>query len=266
MPVVNLTGGPVNQAVVVWNNYAARSSTDISSGSADPLHPAINTIDPATYSYWRSSSLSGSWVRYTFSGPLRVDSIGISAHNLASSGASITISGTVNGTSYAIIATYSPLTDEDIIFLVPPVNYRGVRITVTGSIANIGVVFIGRSLRFPCAPIDSYTPTHHAKRYDKVFTRSLRGHFLGNRVMGAGGRTEVSFPMLERDFVDGPLVGFEDHYNRGGTFFYAGWPSGKPQDMAYARAPAVDSVVDVTYVSADRLAELSFGMETYVSE
>lgn len=73
----------------------------------------------------------------------------------------------------------------------------------------------------------------------------------------------VQFPHVQRNWVDGPLIGFEDHYNRGGTFFYAGWPGGKPQDMAYAWPGSEDSIIDVEYVNADKLATVSFDMEFY---
>ena len=87
---------------------------------------------------------------------------------------------------------------------------------------------------------------------------------LGNRVMSAGAETSVSFPVVDRAWVDGPLVPFASHYNQCGTFFYAGWPSGKPQDMGYCRAPGETDIVEVEYIHADKLASLSFGLHGYV--
>lgn len=263
MPVVDWTGGEnLNKACVLFNNLAAAATITPDGELAD--HPAINTVDPATYSYWQAPGAPTSRVRYTFASPQSINAIGLAAHTIASSGASFHLEVSVDGTSWTTLNTHVPTTDADLMFIIPQQNYRGVGINFSFGAPAVGIVFIGQRLDFPCTPIDNYRPIHHARQYDKVFTKSLKGHFLGNRVMGAGGSTEVSFPMVQRNFVDFALSGFEDHYNRGGYFFYAGYPGGKPRDMGYCRAPNQDSTVDVTYVEGDKLATLGFGIEFYV--
>ena len=123
---------------------------------------------------------------------------------------------------------------------------------------------VGSKLAFPHTPIDSYTPLHHARRYEKMFNDSIKGVMLGNRVMASGAETDVDFGFVNRSFVDGPLRAFESHYNQGGTFFYAGWPAGQPLDMGYCRADSEYAIVNVEYIEGDGLANLSMGLKAYV--
>lgn len=261
MPVVKqpgATGG--DNTSVLWQSVAASVTA---AGSATGF-PAINVTDPGTYNSWRANSLANAVLRFSFPTVTAVSGVGIAAHNLATSGSTVSIQHSADGTSWTVLMSHSPLTNDDLMFYFNTVSRRYWRIVLTGAIANLGVVVFGSRLEFPCTPVDSYTPTHHAKRYEKLFNSSITGNFLANRVIGAGGLTDVEFPLVSRDWVDGPLLGFEDHYNRAGTFFYAGWPDGKPQDMAYCRAGSTDDIMAVTYINGERLASVGFSIQTYV--
>ena len=262
MPIVNEAGGnATNKTIVGWDNLALTSTITASSEAT----PAINTIDPATYSYW-SPSASPSWVRYDLGSAKSVDLVGIAAHDMATTATSIMVQYSSDGTTWAdaMVSAYAPLTDEDIILTLPSVSARYWRIYCTGGLPSIGIVFLCARLEFPKLPVSGYIPLHHSRSYEKMFNDSIKGVGLGNRVMAAGAETEVDFGFVLRTFVDGQLRGFEDHYNQGGYFFYAGWPEGQVLDMGYCRAPTPDSTISVEYVMGVRWANLSFGIHSYV--
>lgn len=267
MAVVASGVSDLSKAIILWDNVL--NSATITSAGTNPAYPAINAAkDPNTWSAWRGAS--GVATSMTADIPAGMgrrtnNCLGVANHNLATSGASVSLQYSDDGSSWSLAtAIYAPLSDEDFMLYFPTITARYWRVNVLGNVASIGVVFLGNVLIMPSAPLDDYTPLHHARQYTKMFNDSIKGQFLGNRVMAAGAETDVDFGFVTRDFVDGPLRGFEDHYNRGGTFFYASWPGGKPQDMGYCRAKGEDETISIQYVEADRLANLSFGVRSFV--
>lgn len=262
MPVHMQSGYSLaNRTHVLFNNVMTAGNTTF--GSEEPGFPGVNVLDPSTYNSWRATSIAGSVIFINTNNPRGYTGVGISAHNMASVGALVRVHYSDDGENWNLLSEVIPTTNEDIFILFNRVNTRWLRINFQQGRPNIGVVMAGLCLTFPSTPIDSYTPAHHSKQYTKQFNRSIQGQFLGNRVMGSGGTMSVQFPHIARDWVDGPLLNFEDHYNRGGTFFYAGWPGGKPQDMAYAWPGGDDSIIDVEYVNADKLSTVGFDMQFY---
>ena len=267
MPIVVSGGVDASKSLVLWNNILNIST--ITQSGTQAGYPAINAAkDPATWSEWRASSGGATYMQANIpagGGNRIVNAVGISAHNLATTATNVSIQYSSNGTDWTLAtAIYSPLTNEDIILYFPTVNAQYWRINMLAGLGSIGVVFLGNALLMPHTPVDSYVPLHHARQYNKMFNDSIKGHFLGNRVMAAGAETDIDFGFVQRDWADGPLRGFEDHYNKGGTFFYAGWPGGKPQDIGYCRARGEDEVMSVEYIEADKLTSLSFGVRAYV--
>ena len=260
MPVVIETGAAdTSKANVVWQ---AVEPSVVASTEADG-YPAINLIDPATWSSWQPIAVPAT-ASYDLGSAFSIDAVGIGAHTLATSGATIEVQSSTNNSAWTTRATSAPLTDDDLILLFPSVFARYWRIRITGSVASIGVFVAGVKLAFPHTPIDSYTPLHHSRQYTKMFNDSIKGAMLNNRVMAQGAETDVDLGFVQRSFVDGPMRAFESHYNQGGTFFYAGWPAGQPLDMGYCRALDEDEIVMVEYIQGANLANLSFSVRAYV--
>jgi len=262
MPVVSapLTQN-LNKSTVAWDNKATASNVSASTAAAG--YPAVQATDPATWSSWRPTSVPA-WLRSDMGVATVIDAVGIAAHTLASSGAVVAVQRSSNNVTWTTVYTYTPTSDEDVLILFPAVSARYWRVYVTGAVANLGYVSFSQRLTFPHTPVDSYTPLHHARKYTKMFNDSIKGAMLGNRVMAAGAETAVDLGFVDRSFVDGALRGFESHYNQGGTFFYAGWPQGQPLDVGYCRAGSEDEIIQVQYVEAGKLAELSFSVMAYV--
>lgn len=264
MPVIVSDPTLGNKAVVLIDRYF-HSATLAGEGDGT-LRPAVNAITDSTYDSW--SPASGVATRLTKTGSgvnIAADGFGFAGHNLATTNTQIWVQWSDDQVTWTdAFPRYTPLTDEPHLFLFPWEKHVYWRVSMLGSVdAFVSNVKLGERLEFPCTPIDNYTPTHHAKVTRKYFNRSINGQFLGTRVQSIGGTTQVSFPAIARSFVDGPLLQFEEAYRNGRTFFYAGWPTGKPQDVAYCRPDGDDAILDVTYIQGSKLANLSFGVEMY---
>ena len=258
MPAV-VYGPPVNTAVVQWWSVLwAGRMIDPTFGNR------VNMSDPATWSVFEPGTPNPT-VHYDMGGDITLDSLGIAAHTLGTSGASLRLQHSSNGTSWTdSFSNYAPLTNEDLFFIFPAVTARYYRINFTGGGFTVGVARASRALRFPHSPVDGYTPLHHARRYTKLFTDSIKGQFLGNRVLAAGAETSVDMGFLDRPWLENNIRGFEDHFNQGGTFFYAGCPSKYPRDMGSCKAASDEDVLNITWTERDKMAELDFNIQSYV--
>lgn len=257
MPAV-VYGPAINHTIVLWNN--AFNSTSI----VDPsLGNRINMTDPATWSKFTPTA-TNPYVEYDIGREATLNAIGIAAHTLASSGASFRLQYQLDGVWTNAFTDYSPLTDEDILIVFPNARGQNWRIRFTGGGFVVGVAFAGFHLAFPHAPVDGYTPLHHARKYTKLFNDSVKGQFLGNRVLAAGAETSVDMGFFDRPWVENNIRGFENHFNRGGTFFYASSPSKYPLDVGYCRAAGDDETMNIVWTESDKLATVDFNIQSYV--
>lgn len=265
MPVIIQSGAVnTNKAMVLWDNVLSRAITATDFGT-DPDYPSINCRnDEATWSSWKTNVADG-YFTVDLGLSESVSSVGLSSHDLASSGAGIQVSHSSDGVNWTGLHIFNPTTDGDLMLLFGSVSARYWRVNIVDAPASIGVVFLGDPLVFPHAPVDSYTPLHHARRYEKLYNDSLKGHFLSNRVMSAGAETEVDMGFLDRNWLENNIGGFEKHYNQGGTFFYAGCPSRYPDDFGYCRSSGSDESLSIELIEGDRLSNLSFGVRSFVA-
>ena len=261
MPVVLTDPLANNKTVILWDNHFERTANSYLNDS--PTNPASNAITDSTFDFWQQGGTAITRLRKIGDvSNVTANACGISGHNLGTTASRLYILYSDDGTTW-LNATppYDPVTDEDLLFIFPQRTHLYWEVAFglsTG--AYVSNVKLGRRVDFPYTPIEGYRPTHHSRKFTKYFNNSIEGHLLGNRVMSSGGTTTVEFPDLDRAFVDGPMRGFEDHYNRGRSFFYAGWPNGKPQDVAYAWADGEDAMIDVAYTNGNKRASVGFGM------
>ena len=247
-------------ATVLWQSIMPTSFSF--NGTSVPSNPAINLIDPATWSTWVSGPGAGS-ANYDFGVAIACNGFGIAAHEIGSLGVTYHVQYSIDGTTWADIHSQAPTNDEDIFCIFPTVTARYWRLH-TDNPANVGIFAIGNRLIFPHAPVAGYTPLHRARKYEKEFADSIKGHFLGTRVMAAGAETDVNMGFFERPWLEANITPFERHYNQGGKFFYAGSPATAPLDVGYCRASSDNGSLEIEWTEAEKMATLSFGLRSYV--
>lgn len=265
MPVVMASGlQPISKTVILWDNKA--NINNISGSSTATGFPAVNAVDDATWSSWRGTSFPSA-IRVDLGSPQTVDSFGIAAHNIFSSGVSeFQIQASSDNLTFTDAIRVTPTTDQDYMCLFNPMTYRYWRLHLSGAVANIGYLFIGNRLVMPSAPLDDYTPINYARQYTKLSNESIGGQWLNNRVISSTAETSAEWSPLSRLWVDANITGFKNHYDQGGTFFYASSPSRYPLDMGYCKAAGETDTVDVSYIEGDKLASVGFSMRAYVAQ
>lgn len=260
MAVNIITGATgTDRANVFW----ALDATAFTTSAADG-YPGINVTNPNTFSSWRGIG-NTPVITLDFGSSRVIDAVGISAHNMATSGdTGFSMFYSVDNVTYTFLGTVATLTNEDVIVMFTQINARYFRIRVDGPSANIGVIAVGKRLVFPSCPVGDYVPLHHARRYEKEFNRSTRGAMINNRSWSAGAQTDVDAWYVTRAFADNELPPFENHFNKGGYFFYAGSPAAIPKDMGYCYAGEDDGILNVTFIAGTQLATLTFSLRSYV--
>lgn len=265
MPVVIASGvSPINHAVVLWDNKA--NISNISGSSTAAGFPAVNAVDVNTWSSWKPSA-APSAIMIDYGAATSVNSVGVAAHNLFSSGVTdLRVEHSDNGTNWTLVHNFTPPSNDDLLIIIPQSSHRYWRINIIGAVANIGYLSFGTRLNFPHSPIDDYVPLNHARQYTKLRNDSLKGQWLGNRVIAAGAETEIDMGYVTRSWADTNLPAFKSHYDQGGTFFWASCPSKYPLDMGYCQAAGDDETMAITYVEADKMSTVSFGVKSYVAQ
>lgn len=239
----------------VFSDGVLVASSAIADGAGD------NAVDTFTYDYW-TPAIVPAQLTVTLDGPTEVDCFGIAAHNLGSEGATVSLQY-YNGSTWVTIVSQSPLLDADILAVFPTVTATQFRVNMSGAVASIGVVMAGKRLVFPTGILSGYTSTDHSKKYDLMTTRTLGGNFAGNRVYRVGIETSVTFGMIDADWVDTTMALFENHYNTGQPFFYAGSPSTLPNDMCYAWRPERGGELSPSYEEGGIYQEFDMDIMAY---
>ena len=225
---------------------------------------ALNVADDETWNSWKPTAVPAT-ISCDVGFDKNCNCAGIAAHNLGSSGATVQVQYSDDGAAWTTVATYAPLTDEDIMIFWDLETHRYWRLRVTGAVANIGVLFIGVRLVFPVTVLSGHKPLHHSRKVELLTNTSMTGQFLGNRRLKQSAQTNVNLGLLDRDWVEGTLPTFEDHYNNGRTFFYCSDPTNAPKDFGYCRRPQSSDEMNISWEEGDILAQVDFDVEAFVS-
>lgn len=226
--------------------------------------PAINATEDETWNSWRPT-VTGAHIIVDMGSAVTCDAAGIASHNAGDVGAGFRIRYSSNGTDWNNASgQHYPVTNETIMFLFPAVSARYWQLQVLTTPCNVGCVSIGPKLAFPNAPLSGHTPIHHAKNITMLSNESQGGQFLGTKVEKVGAETGVSLGLLDRDFVENEVSGFEHAYNNGHTFFYCGSPLSTPKDMGYCRRPQGDGVMGITWEEGSLMAQVDFSVKVFI--
>ena len=259
--------------VIVWSGAQDAGKTNcliankltamnVVGSSSQPGHVAVNVSDQGTALSWKPSVMPAT-LTVDLGAAQEVDAVGVAAHTLATSAATMFIEHSGDGSTWTAAGSVLPASNDELFILFSPVTARYWRARFTGGIPSVGVLFLGKRFVFPHAPTIDYRPLNHARTYEKFFNDSLGGNFINNRVRSVGADTEVDMGFVFRNFADTALPAFSVPYNKGMCFFYASCPDKYPLDVGYCRAGGQNDTVQVDYIDGE-YANLSFTLRAYV--
>lgn len=220
-------------AVILWDNVFARGV--LSSVRSDPMFPAQNALGPQTYDYWRITGY-GAALDVTLPSAEACDCLAVFNHDLGQGSVQVRVQSSSDGSSYTTRAQLTTVTDNSpLMMLFPPASARYWRFNLyAGSnLPSMGIVMLGKALRPPAGVQEGYQPIAGAQQVDLSSSVSLGGHFVGSRAIRRGAGTVLPLAPQPREWVENDAAGFIEHYNRGGTFAWAGSPELLRDDLAY---------------------------------
>jgi len=252
-----------NNPLVLYENVFDAGTITWSSESVDGA--ALNSIEDTTFDFWMPTSVPA-WIQVDYGAEALCDCAGIVSHTVGTSGATVEVQSSDDAVLWITRATISPLTDETILTVFPPVSARYWRIYITVSTCVIGVIKLGKRLVFPGGVISGHVSISHAHNVNLMTNISLGGQYIGNRQNRVGASTNIDFGLIDTDFVENDMAEFEDHYNSGRPFMFAASPLQYPYDYGYCWRSGSDGEMRPSYQEGGELMPISIGVQVYVEQ
>jgi hypothetical protein len=239
----------------IGHNTFTRGGTASASTEQEGF-PADAPLNSMTYEFWRPSAMPATWTLDTLTSA-SVNYIGIAAHTLGSDNCEVTIESSDDELTWTAIDSLSPEDNSPIMFLFESVTAQYFRLSITGSIPSVGVVYVGTTLDMlrPC--YGGLTPISLSR--DSVIrpTRSEGGQWLGRTVIRSGSSMSVNYTNLEnawtrstfRNFINDAVL-----Y----PFFFAWRPDNYPEDCGYVW---VSDDIKPSNMGRNSLMQVSFNMQ-----
>lgn len=217
---------PLTNARILWNDYPKTWTAS----TEETNFEAVSVANPMTFRRWRATA-STSWLKAEMDTGEDVNAIGIAAHNLA--GKTVTIEHSEDDSAWTTLESFVPADNESILVLFENLVKPWWRISVSGGIAEIGVVFIGQTLDMYRSIFGGVQPPRLSGVRTQLKTRSESGQYTSNKVIRRGISTSLSWRHLPGGWIRSHFMPFAEYASDGNPFFIAWRPSKYPEDVAY---------------------------------
>lgn len=253
--MIHLTDGyeaaaamPLTHSRILWDNLLVTAT--FSATSEREGFEADRAQTPDTVSWWWPE-VAGS-LTATLAAAAGIDGIAIAAHSIGSSGATVTISGHVDGDWVQLHDPISPADDEPIMVAFEAAEVEAVRIALSAP-ARVGVLYAGAMLEMPQPAYNSLPPLALIRSTTYETNKSQTGQFMGRSISSSSRPFEASWSHLTEAWVRGVFLPFA-LAARKTPFFIALRPAGYPTDVGYVltsddTAPARIGVRDFLQVA-----------------
>ena len=185
---------------------------------------------------WKPTAVPADWT-LTFPIAAPVSYVGIGAHTIGTSGATVEIQRLVSGTWTTFPGcAVTPSNDDAILFLIAPTDLGSIRVRVIGAVAEIGYILVGRATEIPRLARFTGLPITESQQVEYRDNTSMKGKPLGRTLQRDGLEFSVEIDNLPEAFRASEWRAFRDAMERGGRqfFFYAARPEKYPDEVALA--------------------------------
>lgn len=203
---------PLTHARIVHAGVSFAPNTITASAElADYPGSAANIGD--TVDRWRpvASGSTTATLEYTLATAGEADCFAIAAHNLGTIGGTITFEHDSNGdAAWTVMGSLSPADDSPILFFFDPITSDKWRISVSGTVPEIGVFRIARALQMERPFYAGFTPARMNRRVQVVGNISQSGELVGRTIKRSVLAAAYNWQYLSYDWVranlDGPTA------------------------------------------------------------
>lgn len=214
-----------------------------------------NVLDYRPYTFWKAAAAGSNFVKGYWAAAQAVDAVGICGHNLYSTGCTIYVEHSPDGTNWTEAEDLVVASDDAILltFTSATKEYWRLRIENSVGVPYIGVLFFGSALEFEFPPDAPLAPK--AKTLKSEAAMSEGGNFLGANVKFAQFELNHVFSEVTNTWYNNSFEPFmEDHAEQLKPFFYAWDLTNKPDDIFYVRLKEDNARAD----TIDRLNYVQF--------
>lgn len=221
-----MTGG--NAPVIAYNNIL--NVSNVTASSALPSNPITNVANPVTAYTWEAADTATQTITINTVGQ-SVDYIGIARHNLNQIGLTVTVK--YNGVTVVNAVSISDV--QALLFLQNEAVPDTVEIIIEGATVapQIGVIYIGKSLRLERNIYVGHTPITYGRNRKTINGVSENGQYLGGIDVRSNNVTSVNLqnltPTWYRSFLD-PFFKLSPRI----PCFWAWRPETYPDEVGYA--------------------------------
>lgn len=220
---------PLSRARIGYRTIT-RNAT-VTATSEAPGFPASAIRHPLTYERW-APAVAPATLTIDAGALVTADYVGIAAHTIGSTGATVAISHSEDGTTWTDVLQTAPTDDKAIMALFEPVMARYWRIRID-RVAEIGVVYIERALAMQKGVSGGHSPGTLSRQTVIEPSRSVTGQFLGRSIVRRGFQTEYEWEYLDPLWYRANFDPFVAAAIRD-PFFIAWRPDKYPEEVLYA--------------------------------
>jgi hypothetical protein len=218
---------PLSHSRIGINNIA-RTGT-VTASSAQAGFPASAAKNPLTYEFWRPSTFPAWWA-VDAGAPVTVDYVGIGASK--TTGCTIGVEYSTDNDTWVAVDSAGSDSTPTMMFLFTPIIARYWRVTVSGSNASFGAIYIGKVLEMQRACYAGLSPINFNRTSVIRPNVSEGGQWLGRTLIRQGSEMSVGFRHLDYDWYKDNFDPFVDQA-RSYPFFFAWRPDNYPESVGY---------------------------------
>lgn len=220
------------QAVIAYDNVFTQGAVSASSETSDGA--AENAVDGLTYDFWEGEGdTSGDTLEVNVAGGAACDYLAIAAHNLGSSGATITLQGSADGVAWVTVAgPFSPNVDKPWLWRFPSATYAWWRVLILGGPCRLGVLQAGLATVLPEGIYVGHQPAPLNRRPRILNNESESGQLLGRSIIRRGSAAVIRQDRVSPAWVRAVWNPFSIHAETK-PFFFAWRHASFPEEVIY---------------------------------
>jgi hypothetical protein len=260
-PAIVLAQTPeeANAGWIGYRNILNRDNT--TSSSEDAEHPVVNLVNNTTHQFWEAEDDADQWVRIADASANVVDYFALAKHNLGSTGATITLQKSADGSSWTdVVDAVAPGNDYSIMYRFEAQSANFWRLLIASGTAapQIAVMHLGALLVLQRRLYVGHTPLPLGRWANTVSGASENNQFLGRVTKARGLKSAVSLQNLTPAWYRTDLDPFFEAAMENTAFFWAWRPADYPTEVGYAW---LDGDVNVSNQRPNGMMQASFSMK-----
>jgi hypothetical protein len=209
-------------------------ATDTAAG-----YDVLSIRDLREFTSWKANSAGTKYLTIQCSTGISADALGIKAHNLGTSAASVSVESSDNGADWTQrLSPFTPTDDKAILKLFTAASgvYWRVKIVTAAVVPEIAVCLLGERITFPFPPDGPYVPA--TSSIEAETTKGKTGIRLGATVRFKPYKIAPKWTNPTRTWVETYFLPFwNDYASNLAPFFYAWDLTVFPSDVRYVSVP-----------------------------